>query len=110
MSNYQRGHDAEKDAARYLKARDFKIIDLNWKTSSCEIDIVASKKEVIYLIEVKYRKDSRHGFGLDYITKKKLKQMMFAAEMWAQQNDYDGQYQLAAIGIDGNNITLVEIT
>ena len=34
--------------------------------------------------------------------------MHFAAEMWVQQHNWRGDYQLAAVSIDGTNIELVE--
>lgn len=108
MSNYAVGHSAEKTAAEYLKSQGFKIKELNWKTKYCEIDIVAEKAKTVYLIEVKYRKNAKQGYGLEYITLKKLKQMQFAAEMWVSSHNWNGDYQLAAIGIDGGEITFVD--
>lgn len=108
MTNYQTGHEAEKLAAEYLEKQGFKIRELNWKTRFCEIDIVAEKDESVYFVEVKYRKNAFQGSGLEYITPKKLKQMRFAAEMWVQENDWDGDCQLAAIGIDNDQVTFID--
>jgi len=101
MTNYKTGHDAEKHAAKYLASLGYKIHDLNWKTRFCEIDIVAEKSKTIYFVEVKYRKSSAFGSGLDYITPKKLNQMKFAAEMWVSSHDWKEDYQLAAIELTG---------
>lgn len=108
MSNYKVGHDAEVLAAEYLKKLKFKILELNWKTKYCEIDIVAQKKKAIYFVEVKSRKNENQGLGLDYITPKKLNQMRFAAEMWVSVNRWHGEYQLAALSRDGEEFTLTE--
>lgn len=103
MTNYSTGHEAEKWAAEYLKQKGYKIIEVNWKTRYCEIDIIATKNNTIYLTEVKHRKNSAYGTGLDYINTKKLKQMHFAAEMWVSDNKWQGNYQLAAIELSGPN-------
>lgn len=96
------GRKAERAAAAYLELRGFRILELNWRQPRCEIDIVArSKQGVIYLVEVKYRKNSHHGSGLDYVTATKLKQMRYAAESWVNESKYAGQYQLAAIEVAG---------
>ncbi len=108
MTNYSTGHQAEKDAAEYLESIGYKIVQLNWKTKYCEIDIVAEKDNRIYLVEVKSRKTLFQGSGMDYVTTKKLNQMRFAAEMWVSNHSWTGEYQLVAIGIDGEEITLVE--
>lgn len=107
-TNYQAGHDAEKHAAEYLKKQGFKIRELNWKTPRCEIDIVAEKGNRMYFVEVKYRRTTLQGSGLEYITTKKLQQMQFAAEMWVQSHDWSGEYQLSAISIDGEKITIID--
>lgn len=107
-TNYQAGHSAEIRAAEYLKTCSFKVHELNWKTKYCEIDIVAEKNNAIYFVEVKYRKNQNQGYGLDYITPKKLNQMRFAAEMWVSNNKWNNEYQLAALSIDGEDITFVD--
>lgn len=108
MSNYSTGHEAEKRAAQYLQSQGFRIRGLNWKTPRCEIDIIAEKDKAIYFVEVKYRRTAHQGSGLDYITPRKLSQMQYAAQTWVTQNNWPGEYQLAVISIDGDDITLVE--
>ncbi len=99
MTNYQSGHDAEKAAADYLIEKGFDIVELNWRTPVCEIDIVAEKKNVVYFVEVKYRANNSQGTGLDYITPKKLKQMEFSAKCWVEDQKYSGDYLLSAMSI-----------
>ncbi|MBI1856980.1 YraN family protein [Candidatus Saccharibacteria bacterium] len=108
ITNYQTGHDAEKTAAEYLKKRNFKIRELNWRTRFCEIDIVAEKDNIIYFVEVKYRKNNSQGTGLEYITKSKLKKMRFAADLWVSSNNWEKDYQMAALAIDNQTITFVD--
>jgi Holliday junction resolvase-like predicted endonuclease len=108
MSNYTSGHSAERDAAEYLRDQGFSIRDMNWKTKYCEIDIIAEKRKIIYFVEVKSRKNSRQGYGYDYVTPTKQKQMGFAAEIWVQENAWRGEYQLSVISIDAGVITFFE--
>lgn len=109
MTNYSTGHDAEKVAAEYLKKLGYKIIALNWKHVRAEIDIVAEKRESfglrrhLVLFEVKYRKTTNQGHGLDYITPKKLQQMQFAAQLYVTQHNYKGEYCLGAIELSGED-------
>lgn len=105
-TNYQSGHNAEKVAAEYLEKHGYELFELNWRTRVCEIDIVAKKQNVIFFVEVKSRRSTHQGSGLDYITPRKLKQMRFAAECWVNDHDYTGDYELAAIEIsDERQIT-----
>lgn len=109
MTNKQTGYDAEARVAAYLQDEGFEIIDKNWHTRWCEIDIIAKKDKRIYFIEVKYRRSNAQGQGFDYITTKKLKQMAFAAEMWVSNSAWRGEYQLAAVSVDGDSMTLLEV-
>lgn len=98
-TNYSRGHEAERVAAEYLVDEGYEVVELNWRTRVCEIDIIAKKENVIYFVEVKSRSSTQQGAGLDYITPKKLEQMAFSARMWVSENKYEGDYELSAIEI-----------
>lgn len=101
-SNYM-GAVAEEAATEYLQREGHEIIERNWKTKYCEIDIVSAKGETIYFTEVKYRKNARYGDGFAAITPKKLNQMRFAAKLYAQaQRLNDTDMQLAAIAVTGD--------
>lgn len=93
----QLGRDAEDVAATFLRGKDFEILEQNWRTRWCEIDIVASKNGVVYFVECKYRSKNNWGSGLEYITQRKLRQMHFAAQFWVAQNNWAGDYNLSAI-------------
>jgi len=96
------GDSAETAAAEYLKKNGHKIIDRNWKTKYCEIDIVSRLNGVLFFTEVKYRKKPDQGGGLSAITAKKLKQMKFAAEYYVLSNKLnDVDLRLAAISLTG---------
>jgi uncharacterized protein (TIGR00252 family) len=107
-TNYQTGHEAERHAAEYLKAQGFEVIEINWKTRYCEIDIIARKDGVVFFVEVKHRRDNRFGQGLDYVTPKKQKQMRFAADMWVSNHAWAGDYRLAAIELRGENFEVTQ--
>lgn len=102
LTTKQIGDSAEDFAAKYLTKNGHKILDRNWKTKYCEIDIVSRKNDTIYFTEVKYRKRSDQGGGLAVITNKKLNQMKFAAEFYTQSNKLtDLDLRLAAMALSG---------
>lgn len=83
------GYIAEDVAAAYLRDHGYKVIERNWKTKWCEVDIIASKERKLYFVEVKYRKQDTWGKGTDAITREKLRQMKFAAELWFASHGYE---------------------
>lgn len=113
MKATEQGHRAETAVVSLLEQQGFEIIDRNWKTRLCEIDIVAEKDKVIYFIEAKYRATDSQGNGLDYITAAKLKQMEFSANLWVQNMNWRGDYRLMAASVSGDNyeqVALIEIS
>jgi ribonuclease HII len=98
----QIGDIAEDIASEYLVRAGHKIIDRNWKTKYCEIDIVSRKKDTLYFVEVKYRKKPDQGGGLAVISPKKLRQMKFAVEFYVLSNHLkDLNLRLAVISLGG---------
>ncbi len=102
------GKLAEDAAAQYLRTLGYSIRDQNWRTRYCEIDIVAEKNKIIWSVEVKYRRQSGQGFGYEYVTPKKLQQMQFAAELWVQAHAWEGDYRLAVVSVDGDQVTFID--
>lgn len=98
----QIGDAAEDEVANYLVQRGHEIIDRNWKTKFCEIDIVSKYEDTVYFTEVKYRKNADQGGGLAAITGKKQRQMTFAAEYYAvKYNLKSMNMRLAAASVSG---------
>lgn len=102
----QSGKVAEQKAAEYLEKQGYRVVATNWRTRVCEIDIIAQKNKCVYFVEVKYRKSQAWGSGLEYITKSKLIQMNFAAEVWMGQNNWNDDCSLAAIEVAGEDYNI----
>lgn len=98
------GNQAETLACEYLLAKKYKIIERNYKDRFCEIDIVASHKDTIAFVEVKYRSRVDFGGAIGSITPDKLKRMHNSAEYWLVRNlDYQKlQPRLDVITIVGD--------
>ncbi len=102
ITSKQIGDAAENIAAKYLKTHGHRVLERNWKTKFCEIDIVSTKADVVYFCEVKYRSSGDQGGGLAAITAKKLRQMKFAAEYYALVNKIQTHdLRLVAISVFG---------
>ena len=99
MNTTSIGQKAEMAVCELLKAKGYKILDRNWRTRLCEIDIIAQKKSIIYFCEVKFRRSEQQGSALEYITPAKLKQIKFAAQIWCSEQDWNGDYRILAAGV-----------
>lgn len=106
------GRRAEMAVAMMLTNDGYKILDQNWKTKVCEVDLIAKKTNIIYFLEVKYRSQIGQGSGFEYITPKKLDQIRFASQIWCAQNNWDGDCQLLGAEVSGlnfENINIIEL-
>lgn len=79
----QIGDAAEREVEEYLVEKGHVILDRNWRTKFCEIDIVSKCGDTVYFTEVKYRRNDNQGGGMAAITAKKQQQMVFAAVFYA---------------------------
>lgn len=103
MTTFDTGRRAEASAASFLQTKGCEVLEQNWRTRWCEVDIVARRDQEIYFCEVKYRRTDRQGNGLEYITPQKLARMRFAAESWVHMHGWRGAYQICAIEVAGDN-------
>ena len=102
------GSRAEAVVAEFVEQHGMQVLDRNWRTRYCEVDIVGYKGNCVYFIEVKYRSGAKQGTGLDYITPQKLQRMRFAAELWVGKHQWRGSYELLAAEV-GPNFKLTKI-
>lgn len=101
------GRKAEAAAAQFLQKRGHQLLAQNWRTRWCEIDLITKQDLTVYFVEVKFRQNTRHGLGLDYITPRKLQQMHFAAELWlGNYAKAECEYTLAAIEVSGDDLAV----
>jgi putative endonuclease len=108
MNSNEGGKTGEDKAVKLLKKNKYKIVQRNWKTPRCEIDIIAKKDKKIYFCEVKYRSTEKQGYGSDYVTQQKLRQMEYAASNWVNYNDYQGEYELIVVSVGPEKAEIID--
>jgi ribonuclease HII len=107
VTTKQIGDSGEQAAESYLIEHGHTVLERNWKTRYCEIDIVSQKDDTVYFTEVKYRRNALQGGGLGAITPQKLKKMKFAAEFYTTVNKLQtDSLKLAVISVTGTPPTV----
>lgn len=99
------GSIAESRVALFLQSIGYEIIAKNWRTRSCEIDVIAKHKKTIYFIEVRYRSN---GLGLESIDGRKYIQMLRASYEWSYLYQWTGRRRICVAHI--NNLNEVQFT
>ena len=100
------GKYGEQLAGVYLTEKNFLIMQTNWKYSWYEIDIIASKNNMIHFIEVKTRSNHRFGYPEEGVDKKKMKRLMKAAEQYLHLHPVwkHVQYDIISISVRKNGL------
>lgn len=107
MKTTEAGRKAEAAARTYLEMRGYHILEQNWRRPRCEVDIIALREGRLHFVEVKYRRGSEQGTGLDAITLTKIKQMRRGAWSYVDEVKWQGEYQLDAIEISGPEFSVL---
>jgi putative endonuclease len=94
----------EEIATKYLKDKDYKIIDRNFRKGYGEIDIISVKDNVLVFVEVKTRTTSLYGGAIEAISYSKLQKLIRTCEYYKMlhQNLPDAM-RIDAILIDLGN-------
>jgi putative endonuclease len=82
---YDKGIEAEKAAANWLRLKGYKILENRYKTKFGEIDLIVSKNNVIAFVEVKARVDK--ATALESITPKMQRRITQTAMYYISQNN-----------------------
>jgi len=86
MSNKEIGIFGENMAISHLSKLGFEIMHRNWRYKHLEIDIIASKDNLLHIIEVKTRSSIEFGYPEQFINKQKMQFLKNAAAHFQYQN------------------------
>lgn len=95
----RRGHRGEWLAAWYLRLKGYRILAKRFKTKTGEVDIIARRKDLIVMVEVKARPTVLEA--MDAVTATAQRRIEAAGDIWlARQKDFarlSVRYDLIAI-------------
>ena len=97
------GEIGEKIAVKFLVKHGFEIVEQNHSHKLGEIDIVAQKQNVLYLVEVKTQKWDAYIRHTENITSKKLASLKVMAQIYVSQKKWKGDYRLVGCFVSIEN-------
>jgi putative endonuclease len=77
------GEAGEDLACAHLRALGYEILERNYRCRSGEVDIVARHGEATVFVEVKERRGSSHGEGVEAVTFGKRRRVIRASRLYA---------------------------
>ena len=73
-------------AAEYLKKKKYKIDAMNYRCRFGELDIVASNRKFLAIVEVKLRKSDKFSAAADFVDIYKQERLRKTASLYLQEN------------------------
>lgn len=95
----QTGDMGERIASQYLTSKGYTILERNWRSRHLELDIICQIDEFLVFVEVKYRKNTKFGDPVEFITEQKMRHLSDAAADYMEQSAYSGLIRFDIIGI-----------
>jgi putative endonuclease len=94
------GKKGEEMAVKYLQAKGYTIVCLNWQFQKAEIDIIAQTETGMYVfVEVKTRSSQRLGYPEQAVTRQKQRLLSLAASEYVAINQIQGNVRFDIIAI-----------
>ena len=93
------GNKGEELAVAYLIKKGYSILERNYRFRNSEIDIAATKYEVLFAVEVKTRSSYHLGNPTDFINKKKIQLLIYGMDNYIHEHDLDIEVRFDIISV-----------
>jgi putative endonuclease len=93
------GKTGESLAIIWFEEKGYSIMHKNWRHKNLEVDIIASKNNMLHFIEVKATTTLLYGHPEDKISEKKIKNLINASEEFLFQNPQWQRIQFDVLSI-----------
>jgi putative endonuclease len=93
------GKIGEALALTWFTEKGYTIMHNNWRHKNLEVDIIASKKNILHFIEVKAVSTLQYGNPEEKITEKKIRNLINASEEYLFQNPQWQRIQFDVLSI-----------
>ena len=101
-----KGNLAEDKATEFLEENGFMIVERNFYSRFGEIDIIATKDEVLHFVEVKSGLDFESA--IQNITPKKLSRLIRTGDVYMKKNKLNVNFVYDALVVTPQSVEFVE--
>lgn len=88
------GKKGEDFAAEQLQKDGYKILERNWRSGKCELDIVAEKDDTIVVVEVKTRRNNLFADPTQSIGIRKIKMLLKGVSAYIEENNIQKDFRI----------------
>lgn len=98
-AHYRLGEEGEAAAKRYLAGCGYRIVQANYRYQKAEVDLIALQGETVVFIEVKTRSSGYFGAPQDFVTRKKKRLLIQAADAFMESKNWDREVRFDVVAI-----------
>lgn len=94
------GEAGEREAARYLRRKNFRILQRRMRNRFGEIDLIALDDKTLVFVEVKTRTSADHGAPVEAVTAEKQRRLTNAAMAYLKRyRQLDRRYRFDVVSV-----------
>ena len=93
------GKKGEQLAVDFLIENKYEIVERNYRFDKAEVDIIARKRDILAIVEVKTRSTADYGNPQDFVKPKQIKNLVKAVDEYVTINDLDVEVRFDIIAI-----------
>lgn len=93
------GNKGEELAVHFLKEKGYTILYRNWRYQKNEVDIIASKDNLLVFVEVKTRSSLDFGLPQEFVKSSQIKRLIYAANAFIEQLNSSQEVRFDIIAI-----------
>lgn len=111
MATLSTGQKGEALAAAHLLARGYAIVEMNWRCTRGEIDIIARQGETLVFVEVRTRHADSTSEAFESVNVRKQSRLQAAVYSYVDEHQLDNTYwriDVIAVALSNKGKPLIE--
>lgn len=98
------GKEGEKLATRLLTEKGYEILEVNYRYLKAEVDIIATKEDILVAVEVKTRSTPDFGNPQDFLKPAQIQRLVKAIDNYVNENNLDVEVRFDIVAIIKNKL------
>ena len=99
MATAERGRMGEELAAKYLRKKRYKLVEMNYRCRMGEIDLVVENRQYLVFVEVKLRKNANFAQAMEFVDFHKQQRLKRAAMLYLTQHETEKQCRFDVVEV-----------
>lgn len=87
MATTERGRWGEELAAKYLRKKRYRLVEMNYRCRMGEIDLIVENRNYLVFVEVKLRKSADFAEAMEFVDLRKQERIRTTAMLYLTQHE-----------------------